>query len=292
MLKEPVYIITPVYNRKLTTLTCLEHLTKTEDLQRYHMVVVDDGSNDGTKEAINRFYPEVAVLPGNGDLWWTGAIALGMEYAQQHGAECFIWLNDDCLPEAGTLPKLVEFLKNNPTAIAAPTCYAQENSSQVKKYNGSQGQKAYAADPGEIIEVDSMSGWCTAIPASVVKKIGAPDAYKFPHYCGDDMYVLRATRSGFKAYLIGDLKATLFGPVHEMIGLQKYFSPGLTSSQIFKAAFWNKKSPYRLATKYFYFTERYGFILGMGLFLAKSISWLGEWAKLQFTVWFRASLPG
>lgn len=285
--KEPVYIIIPVHNRKQTTLACLEHLQKCGELKRYYVVVIDDGSTDGTAEAIHTIYPEVIVLPGNGDLWWTGAIAMGMQYAYDRGAEYFIWLNDDCLPDYDTLPKLIDYVKNNPNNIAAPTCYQQEDNLLVKKYNGAKGHKGIAADYGEIIEVDSLSGWCVAISTAVVRKIGVPDANKFPHYCGDDMYILKASRSGFKAYLIGDIKATLVGEVYEMTGLAKYFRPGLSTAEIFTSTFLNKKSFYRLVTRYFYFTERYGLILGITFFLTKSFFWLGEWTRLQFIFWCR-----
>lgn len=285
--KQPVYIITPVYNRKETTLACLENLKRCGVLQQYHMVIVDDGSTDGTTAAINTLYPEVTVLPGNGDLWWTGAMAQGMQYAYEQGAEYFIWLNDDCIPEPDTLPQLVEFLRLHPDTIVAPTCYVYESNLLVKTHNGFQGQKGCAANPGEIMFVDGMSGWCVGIPASVFRKIGPPDADKFPHYSGDDTYTLRATRSGFKACVIGDIKVTLVGPVHPKLNFRSHFQPGLTPAATLQALFWSKKSPYRLPTKFFYFTERYGVILGLFLFLTKLVSWLGHWAQLQFILWLR-----
>ncbi|MFP3345185.1 glycosyltransferase, partial [Halomonas sp. SIMBA_159] len=85
--------IIPVHNRKNITLKCLETLKQCGDLDRYYTIVVDDGSTDGTSEAITNLYPEVTILTGDGNLWWTGAIRKGMEYAYERGAEYFIWLN-------------------------------------------------------------------------------------------------------------------------------------------------------------------------------------------------------
>jgi GT2 family glycosyltransferase len=286
--KESVYILIPVYNRKQTTLTCLENLNKCGDLERYHIVVVDDGSTDGTTAAINSLYPDVVVLPGNGDLWWTGAMAKAMEYAYAQGAEYFIWLNDDCTPEENALSQLIEFMRSHLDTIVAPTCYSYTDNSLVQQHNAFIGRKSCAANPGEVIYVDGMSGWCTAIPASVFAKIGSPDTYKFPHYSGDDTYILRATRAGFKACVIGDIKVTLFGAVHPKLNFRSYFQPGITALETFQSLFWSKKSPYRLPTLFFYQTERYGLFLGLSFFTIKLILWLGQWARLQIAMWFKS----
>lgn len=285
--KESVYILIPVYNRKETTLTCLKNLKAGGDLQRYHVAIVDDGSTDGTAQAINTLYPEVTVLPGTGDLWWTGAMAQGMQYAYNQGAEYFFWLNDDCVPEPDALPRLVEFMRSHPDTIVGPTCYSSTSNSLVREHNAFRGRKSFAADPGEVIYADGLSGWCVGIPASVFRKIGPPDIHKFPHYSGDDTYILRATRSGFKACIIGDIKVTLFGPVHPKLNFRSYFRPGLTPLDTFQALFWSKKSPYRLPTLFFYQTERYGPLLGLSFFTIKLILWIGQWTKLQLTLWLR-----
>lgn len=288
--QEAVYIIIPVHNRKATTLECLKNLNECGNLQRYHIAIVDDGSTDGTAEAIEVLYPEAIVLPGDGNLWWTGAMAKGMEYAYQQGAEYFIWLNDDCLPEPETLPKLITFMKAHPNTIAAPTCYSMNSGSAIAQNNGSIGRRGCAAAPGQILQVDGMSGWCVGIPAAVFAKIGAPDAKRFPHYSGDDTYIFRATRAGFKAYLLGDLKVTLVGSVHDKLGFEKYFHAKLTAAETFQALFWNKKSPYRLPTKFFHCIERYGFFLGVCLFTTKLVSWLRQWVRYQLALSLRSKI--
>lgn len=280
---EPVYIIIPVYNRKETTLQCLQHLESCGDLQRYHILVVDDNSTDGTQEAIANSYPEVKVLDGNGDLWWTGAMAKGMKYAYRQGAEYFIWLNDDCLPAPKTIEKMLAFMESNPDTLVAPSCYSKNENSQQIQHNGFYGRHSCAAEPGEIIKVEGMSGWCVGMPSAVYESIGAPNAKKFPHYSGDDMYILQATKAGFKACLIGDYQATLFGSVHDKLDFKDYFEPGLNPAKTFESLFVNKKSPYRLLTRFFAFRERYGKFKGTLFFTMKLLIWLAKWLRLQLT---------
>lgn len=280
--KESAFIIIPVYNRQKITLACLEGLKKTGDLARYHVVVVDDGSTDGTKEAINESYPDVVVLTGGGNLWWTGAMALGMEYAYEQGAKYFIWLNDDCLPKINALPQLVAFMEQNTNTIASASFYSPEATEPVR-YSGFRGRKGQAAQAGETVEVEGTSGWCVGIPAAVFQRIGAPEAKKFPHYAGDSMYTLKATRAGFKAHILGDAIAFLVDPGTSRDDLSTYFNPEQTLLKSWHWIFWHQKSPFRLPTQFFYQTRRYGILRGIPLFGAKAILWLGKWGQLQIT---------
>jgi glycosyltransferase involved in cell wall biosynthesis len=287
--KEPVYIIIPVYNRKQITLNCLEKLQLSGDIKKYHIVVVDDGSTDGTGEEINSLYPEVTVLRGDGNLWWTGAMAVGMHYACEQEAEYIFWLNDDCTPDDNTISGLVSFMQAHPDTITAPACFAGEPDNLVQMHTGFKGRTGNLPKPGDVFYVDGLSGRCVGIPTSVFRKIGPPDDRKFPHYSGDDMYVLKATRAGFKACVVGDYKVTLVGEVNETLDFRRYVRPGINPIATFQALFWHKKSPYRLPTQYYYLTEKYGFFLGILLFSSKISFWVWQWLQLQFSVFIKAS---
>ena len=122
-----IYSLVPVHNRKSVTLRCLAALDRQVDLPKLTIVVIDDGSTDGTSEAIQAEYPQVVVLKGSGNLWWTGAIRMGMEYAYSQGANFFIWLNDDTLPSPETLSLLIHHCSSGVKCIATAQCYASEH---------------------------------------------------------------------------------------------------------------------------------------------------------------------
>lgn len=84
-----VGIIVPVYNRLTTTKKCIERLH--EIPKNFTLYVVDDNSTDGTSEMLTQF-PQIKIINGSGDLWWSGAINLGMKKCWEDGCDIFIWL--------------------------------------------------------------------------------------------------------------------------------------------------------------------------------------------------------
>lgn len=281
LLKHSVYVIIPVHNRQEITLECLTRLNEYGDLDRYQIVVIDDGSTDGTKEAIYQHYSNVIVLIGDGNLWWTGAIVLGMQYACQQGAKYLIWLNDDCIPSSDTLSKLVDFLQEYPDSIVGASCYLTESNTLIE--TGAKGRQRMAAAPGQVVNVDEMSGHCVGFPASVIQRVGFPDANRFPHYHGDSMYVLQAVRAGFSAYLLGAARIEHRGKINSQVADFLAGCPSDRPLLKFRTLFWQKKSLYFLPTQFFYYLEKYGAGIGLGLFVGKIVWWSAQVFRSQRT---------
>jgi GT2 family glycosyltransferase len=267
-MQSAVSILIPVHDRKLITLDCLQNLKQNGDLEKYQIIVIDDGSSDGTGFAIREQYPQVKVLEGDGNLWWTGAIAKGMNYAITQSAEFVIWLNDDCILEPNALSILVEFLRSHPRTIAGSVCYSA--TTQTLEETGAWGRQRVTAQPGEIVAVHEMSGYCVGIPMGVIQSVGVPDQHRFPHYYGDCTYILRANRLGFSAYILGDVKVVHKGAQISIEDRVKQLNSQYSISEVFRKIFLDKKSPFWLKSYFFYYLEKYGLIQGIFLFLIKT----------------------
>lgn len=211
-MKNAIYILIPVHNRKITTLNCLDRLQQQGALERYHIVVIDDGSTDGTSEAIAQHYPDVSILSGNGNLWWTGAMVMGMKFAMRQGAQYLIWLNDDTLPEEHTIERLITACVNNPRTISSAQCY-EDDTYQKGSFGGHRvnKQKLYAecktTGLGQRKVYDGLNGNLVCIPRSVVERLGYPNQKWMPHGWADLIYTFEAKKSGFLPTVIGDARA-------------------------------------------------------------------------------------
>src|SRR5258706_4282659 len=102
-----IYVVVPVFNRKSLTdrfLCCMREQT----FRRFEIIVVDDGSTDGTSALIADKFPEVQLLRGDGTLWWTGAINVGIRHAMAQAAEAdaILVINDDLEVDADYLDSL------------------------------------------------------------------------------------------------------------------------------------------------------------------------------------------
>lgn len=251
-----VYILIPVHNRKAVTLTCLDRLQRNGDLDRYHLVVVDDGSTDGTAEAIQARFPQVTILKGDGNLWWTGAITMGMQYAYDQGADFFVWLNDDTLPLAGTLATLIDHCHQRPKRLATAQCYADLSLTEPT-YGGRRVQgrslQFLAASPTDQLDCDVCSGNLVCLPRSLVDAVGYPPSRQTPQTWGDVVYTWWATQAGFRVQVLGAAMAICpTNPLEE----------GWASSPIAMTQRWRQlrspKSSIYPPTYWFYCRQVYG----------------------------------
>ncbi len=203
-------VIIPVHNRRETTLACLRRLTADAVPAWACIVVVDDGSTDGTGEAVRREFPDVQIERGNGQLWWTGAICAGMRRALADGAEFVVWLNDDTFPAPDALRSLVELARDR-HAIVGGAVYVDATDSRPA-YGGFRrgwhGLRDLAWPQSGVVSCAALNGNFVCLPASVIGRIGLPDAVHLPHGLADTDYTLRASAAGIPVLLATSCRAT------------------------------------------------------------------------------------
>ena len=224
-------LIIPVRNRKQLTQNILEqidHQLNQIGEKNCSVIVVDDGSTDGTPEMIHSRFPTVYLLQGDGSLWWTGAICLGMEYAfEKLLADYLVWLNDDISLSDDFLSQLSQVCDSPFSENAIIGGIVQDiNYPDWVVYSGMvkkqfiRSMKFFQYE--DVVEADTLNGNITVIPRTVVEQVGFPDPEKFRHYGGDFEYINRANKAGFKVLLSSKLKAIINHTTQEFI---RYMPP-------------------------------------------------------------------
>ncbi len=196
-------VIMTCFNRRETTLTCLRALS--QQTTSFDVYLTDDGSSDGTADAVKASYPEVKILQGDGNLFWVGGMRLAFGEAMQRNYDYYLWLNDDTLLEANTLERLLgihQELTDQGYENSIVVGSTQDAITAKASYGGAVKSRKWYSNKYEFLgskqiiqECDTMFGNCILIPNSVAKKVGNIDD-AFVHTLGDLDYGLRAKNKG------------------------------------------------------------------------------------------------
>jgi GT2 family glycosyltransferase len=183
------------------------------DYPNYTLVVVDDGSTDGTAAALATHYPRVVRLPGSGNLWWAGATNRGVRRALACGYDYVLTINNDTRVSPDFLRRLVDAAESHPKAIIGsridilgqPGVVWALGSEMVwekgeifhLRYRG------VYVPPGSqgILPAEALTGCGTLVPAACYREVGLYDAARYPQYHADAEFVLRAARKGWRALI-------------------------------------------------------------------------------------------
>ncbi len=215
---KKVEIVTPVFNRRDDTLQCLQSISRanTTGLE-IHVIVVDDGSTDGTSDAIRKRFPDVEIVVGNGDLWYTAGTNRGISAALQRNPDYILAINNDSIFDENCILNMVECAEKYSRSVvgalllnwATPHRIFQV-SPRWETWKGGwrhwYHQTVWTV-PQQPWEVELIVGNCVLYPAQAIKETGLMDEKRLPQF-GDAEYTPRMRRRGWR--LIIEPRARVF----------------------------------------------------------------------------------
>jgi GT2 family glycosyltransferase len=85
------------------------------DYPNYSVVVIDNGSTDGSKEYVEQNYPEVKVLRTEVNLKYSGGFNFGLQYAfNEKNADYVLVTNNDVKADSSVISELVKTAETDP----------------------------------------------------------------------------------------------------------------------------------------------------------------------------------
>jgi GT2 family glycosyltransferase len=210
MTKLPqVAIIVLNWNGLNDTLDCLESLDQL-GYQGYKVVVVDNGSVDGSVLIIRERFPAVTIIENGENLGYAGGNNVGLRYAMAQGADYALLLNNDTVVEPAFLRILVDAAEAEPAlGIAGPTIYYHERPDVIWSAGGAIDWRRGSTwmvglderDEGQFGQVprtvDFVTGCAMLVRRAALEQAGLLDERFFAYY-EETEWCVRASRAGFK----------------------------------------------------------------------------------------------
>jgi GT2 family glycosyltransferase len=206
-----VAIIILNWNRKEDTIECLESL-KQITYPNYDILLVDNGSTDGSVEYFRERYPGMEIIENGENLGFAEGNNVGIIWSIKKGVKYVLLLNNDTVVEPMFLSALVKEAENDlMIGFAGPKVY-------YYNYNGrtdvihSAGAKIYMSrgtappiglneiDKGqynEVRQVAYLEGACMLIKRDAIHKIGLLSPEYFMYWEETD-WCVRANKAGLK----------------------------------------------------------------------------------------------
>ena len=222
-MKVKIGIVIPCFNN----LEVLKFSIKSVYTNEFFIVLFDDNSDDETEYWIKKNFPKINYLNGDGNNWWTGSTAKGINFCIENNCDYVLNLNADVIISPKTIKNLLKTSIDNNHCIVSSLVLSINKKNQII-WSGSKFNKIYYWLPiltskyiyksgtliseinDEIYEVDEVHGRGVIIPISVFKKIGNYDSKTFPHYGGDTDFSFRAKKNNIKMLLDPTSKVYLF----------------------------------------------------------------------------------
>jgi len=202
--KVSVIIIT--FNARKHISACLQSVQKST-YPNYEIIVVDNGSKDGTPELIRKNFSQVKLILNKTNLGFTGGGNQGIKQAR---GEIIFLLNDDTKIHPDLIRVLVEELESSPqTGIVGPKIYFMREPDKIwfagGKIDWAKGESYHLGrnlTDKELIgdlkkEVDFITGCALMIKREVINKIGLLDEIFFA-FCEDADWCQKAKKAGYQ----------------------------------------------------------------------------------------------
>ena len=197
---------------------CLESIPKALNSLKFEIIIIDNGSIDGTSDLIEKKYPDIIYKKMNRNIGYTIPMNHAISLAK---GKYILQLNPDVELSEKSIYSLVQYMKMNkeigicipriidgngdfqkssrrgiPTPWAVATYFSGLSSLLPNNKKFTQYRLEHL-DENIISELDAVSGSCMLIKSRVFKDIGKLDE-KFFAYQEDSDFCLRAKKASWK----------------------------------------------------------------------------------------------
>jgi len=204
------------WNRKDLLLNCLSSVFKNISGLSFEVIVVDNGSDDGSPSAVREKYPEVILIENRENLGFAKANNIAFRIMKGRYA---LLLNNDCILKKGSVEALYRFMEENPDVGICCGQLLNPDGSKQNSFSSFPNLLFYLTNESLMkilfpkrfpskyidyrspIEVDSCIGACMMIRKEALDSVGYFDEDYFFFFEETDL-AYRMKKKGWKVFFV------------------------------------------------------------------------------------------
>lgn len=217
-------VVLVCWNNRAYLEACLRSLYDARIRHALEVVVVDNGSTDGSQDMLRRQFPEVAIVQNGSNVGLARACNQGLDATR---SPFVLLLNNDTIVNGPSLESLIDFMAANPGAGAVGGRLLNEDGSVQAEYNNFSTLREeflVATRLGELLwpgypshhastavrQVDWLCSACLLLRRRAVEEVGPLDDGYFIY--GDEADLqFRLKAAGWEVYYLPDATTLHFG---------------------------------------------------------------------------------
>jgi len=230
--------------------------------KNYHLVLIDDGSTDGTEAMVRGVIDvsQLTVIRGDGNLWWAGSLQSGIDWLNNNASnnDITLFINDDVIFDDNFLNIGLEIInKKKNTLLLAKLVDSETQEIKESGVNADLTKLTFTL-ANNSNEINCLSTRGLFLRVGDIDKIGGFYPKILPHYWSDYEFTIRANKKGFFLYtcdelhLIADETQTGFHTIVEnniLLFIRKLFSKRAVPNPVYRTAFIILVSPMKYIPK-------------------------------------------
>lgn len=190
------------HNRREKTLACLRSLMAQEPgasssgkRWKIDVCLTDDGSTDGTADAVRTIWPEAQIVSGDGNLFWCGGMRAAWREAAKTDPDFYLLLNDDTTLYPAAISSLLKLIPA-PSLLLIGAGAVCDPTTGVWTYGGVQSEFSFPMSDGKPRPCGTLNMNVALVPRAVYQELGILH-HEYRHAMGDLDYGLAARRKGY-----------------------------------------------------------------------------------------------
>jgi len=192
-----IHVLLPVHNRCATTEKFIRCLIA-QTYSNWHLILIDDGSSDGTEDIVRALVSDLTVLHGAGNWWWAGSLQQGYDWLERSAPDpqdLVLIINDDTEFKSDFFANAVMAIKPRSLLLAQAYILATGEFNEIGVYWDWKKLSCTAVRKGEGFNCFSTRGLFLRVQDFL--DIGGFYPKLLPHYLSDYEFTIRARRKGF-----------------------------------------------------------------------------------------------